>query len=88
MVWKALTDGLLEAMSRCGYVVDSPRIEWAVPRESAHGDWTTNLALTLAKPLGQPPRKIAEALAKLETVVVIDTMHSETAMQADFVLPD
>ena len=31
--------------------------------------------------------KIAEALAKLETVVVIDTMLSETAMQADYVLP-
>lgn len=31
--------------------------------------------------------KVAEALAKLETVVVIDTMLSETAMQADYVLP-
>jgi thiosulfate reductase/polysulfide reductase chain A len=31
--------------------------------------------------------KVAEALAKLETLVVIDTMLSETAMQADYVLP-
>lgn len=30
---------------------------------------------------------VAKALAKLETVVVIDTMMSETAMMADYVLP-
>jgi len=30
---------------------------------------------------------IAKALAKLETLVVIDTMLSETAMMADYVLP-
>lgn len=33
------------------------------------------------------PQKVAAALAKLETVVVIDTMLSETAMMADYVLP-
>ena len=31
--------------------------------------------------------KVAKAIAKLETVVVIDTMLSETAMLADYVLP-
>ncbi|MBA4072619.1 MAG: arginine--tRNA ligase [Gemmatimonas sp.] len=32
------------------------------PRDPAHGDWATNLAMTLAKPLGRKPREIAEAL--------------------------
>ena len=32
------------------------------PRDLAHGDWATNLAMTLAKPLGKKPREIAEAL--------------------------
>jgi arginyl-tRNA synthetase len=63
LVWNELTDGLRAAIAACGYAVDSPRIELAIPREAAHGDWTTNLALTLAKPLRLPPRKIAEALA-------------------------
>ncbi|MHB0963054.1 MAG: arginine--tRNA ligase [Gemmatimonadaceae bacterium] len=37
------------------------------PRDLAHGDWATNLAMTLAKPLGRKPREIAEALvAKLD----------------------
>jgi anaerobic selenocysteine-containing dehydrogenase len=32
-------------------------------------------------------RTVAKALANLETVVVIDTMMSETALMADYVLP-
>ncbi|MFN7053316.1 MAG: arginine--tRNA ligase, partial [Gemmobacter sp.] len=33
------------------------------PRDPAHGDMATNAAMVLAKPAGQPPRAIAEALA-------------------------
>jgi len=32
------------------------------PRESSHGDWATNLAMVLAKPLKSRPRDIAERL--------------------------
>ncbi|MBW7932486.1 MAG: arginine--tRNA ligase, partial [Gemmatimonadaceae bacterium] len=32
------------------------------PRDPAHGDWATNLALTLAKPLAKKPRDIAADL--------------------------
>ena len=32
------------------------------PRDPAFGDWTTNLAMTLARPLGRKPRELAEAL--------------------------
>jgi arginyl-tRNA synthetase len=32
------------------------------PRESLHGDWATNLAMVLAKPLKARPREIAERL--------------------------
>jgi arginyl-tRNA synthetase len=33
------------------------------PRDAAHGDMATNAAMVLAKPAGQPPRQIADALA-------------------------
>lgn len=33
------------------------------PRDAAHGDMATNAAMVLAKPAGQSPRAIAEALA-------------------------
>ena len=32
------------------------------PRDPSFGDWATNLAMTLAKPLGRKPRDIADAL--------------------------
>ena len=34
------------------------------PRQREHGDWATNVALTLAKPVGRPPRQIAEEIAE------------------------
>ena len=38
------------------------------PRDPAHGDWATNLAMMLAKPLGRKPRELADALlAALDT---------------------
>ena len=41
------------------------------PRESSHGDWATNLAMVLAKPLKSRPRDIAERLR--------DSMNLESA---------
>jgi arginyl-tRNA synthetase len=32
------------------------------PRQREHGDWATNIALTLAKPVGRPPRDIAATI--------------------------
>lgn len=40
---------------------ESVRVER--PKSREHGDWSTNIALQLAKSAGMPPRKIAEALA-------------------------
>jgi arginyl-tRNA synthetase len=65
LVWKALTDGLAEALKVTGLGGEEQlrRVELAIPRDSAHGDWTTNLALLMAKQAGRPPRAVAEALA-------------------------
>lgn len=38
-------------------------IQLTVPRQREHGDLATNLAMAIAKPLGRPPRHVAEALA-------------------------
>ncbi len=40
-------------------------VEFQTPARPEHGDLATNLALQLARPLGRPPRPIAEALAAL-----------------------
>jgi hypothetical protein len=64
LVWSALTEGFAEALKRAGLWSEErlARLELAIPREPAHGDWTTNLALLLARDAKQPPRAVAEAL--------------------------
>lgn len=45
-----------------------------VPKDSTHGDFTTNAAMLLAKKLGRPPRDIAAAL-----ITLLDTSLEGTA---------
>ncbi len=40
-------------------------IEIEIPREKSHGDFATNVAMSLARPLKQAPRGIAEALVPI-----------------------
>jgi arginyl-tRNA synthetase len=63
------------ALERAGLPDREPKFER--PRQREHGDWATNVALTLAKPVGRPPRTIAEEIvahlegtAGIERVVV------------------
>jgi len=65
LVWKALTDGLAEALRTQGIDPEPAlaRLELAIPRDPAHGDWTTNLAMLLGKQQKRAPRPLAEALA-------------------------
>ncbi len=44
--------------------VDDARVGLDRPRNPEHGDWASNVALTLAKPLGRPPRQIAEEIVQ------------------------
>ena len=65
MVWAELTEGLAAALRATGLHTAGrmARLELSIPREPAHGDWSTNLALLIAKEAGRPSRAVAEALA-------------------------
>jgi arginyl-tRNA synthetase len=65
LVWNELTEGFATALRAIGLYTPEriARLELAVPRDPSHGDWSTNLALALAKEAKRPPRAIAEALA-------------------------
>ncbi|HTR78336.1 MAG TPA: arginine--tRNA ligase [Gemmatimonadaceae bacterium] len=61
----ATTDGLREELLRVARELGAPRDTEPVleqPRDPAFGDWATNLAMVLAKPLARKPRDIAQAL--------------------------
>ncbi|PYP39442.1 MAG: arginine--tRNA ligase, partial [Gemmatimonadetes bacterium] len=51
---------LIQAAARLG--APAPDVVLERPRDPTHGDLATNLALTLAKKLGEKPRAIAERL--------------------------
>ncbi|MEX0657852.1 MAG: arginine--tRNA ligase [Egibacteraceae bacterium] len=57
---EALAGLVREALVAAGLPAADPQFER--PRQRAHGDWSTNVALTLAKPVGRPPREIAQAV--------------------------
>jgi arginyl-tRNA synthetase len=65
LVWKELTEGLAAALRAAGLHTPErmARLELAVPRDPAHGDWTTNLALIVAKEARRNPREVAQAVA-------------------------
>ena len=45
-------------------VGESPKVELERPGRRAHGDWSTSVALQLARPAGKSPRDVAEILVK------------------------
>ena len=63
---RALVVDCLGAMATEGALpggLDTAAVTVEPPRDAAHGDMATNAAMVLAKPSGQPPRVLAEALA-------------------------
>ncbi|MGH7266974.1 MAG: arginine--tRNA ligase [Candidatus Rokuibacteriota bacterium] len=58
-----LSDTVREAVARAGLApVATTDIVWDVPREAAHGDYATNVAMVLARSERRPPRQVAEAI--------------------------
>ena len=49
------------------------------PRDSSFGDWATNVAMVLAKPLGKKPRDIATALIESMSMDSIGVSSAEIA---------
>src|SRR5881296_938703 len=58
-----LTDGVRAALAAAGLPTADDCV-WEVPRQAEHGDYATNVAMTLARAAKRPPRQIADALAK------------------------
>jgi len=56
-----LAEGLKDALTAAGLPVPAD-VLWEVPREERHGDYATNVAMTLARAARQSPRKVAEAI--------------------------
>src|SRR5689334_14743143 len=58
-----LTEGVRTALGAAGLPA-AEDCAWEVPRQAEHGDYATNVAMTLARAAKRPPRQIADAVAK------------------------
>src|SRR5436853_6522669 len=61
------TDLLRAELARAAHSLGAPAdVEPLLerPRDPSFGDWATNLAMTLAKPLGRKPRELAQAIVE------------------------
>jgi arginyl-tRNA synthetase len=58
-----LTEGVRTALANAG-LPESPACLWDVPRQAEHGDYATNVAMTLARAARRPPRQIAELIVE------------------------
>jgi len=61
-VTERLTEAVRHALDRAG-VPPPATCAWEVPRQPEHGDYATNVAMTLARAARRPPRQVAEAIA-------------------------
>ncbi len=81
-IFKTVHNIVLEAVNRAvasgalALIGDFPAFVVELPREAAHGDLATNVAMVLAKAAGKPPRKIAEDikpfLEKNESILAVE----------------
>ncbi|GAA4120755.1 arginine--tRNA ligase [Knoellia locipacati] len=66
----AIRAALLEATAAGDFTADIPaEVRVERPRNRDHGDWSTNIALQLAKPAGVAPRDLATGLAARLTAI-------------------
>ena len=67
-------------LSQGAFLVDAiPEVSLEVPRERGFGDFSTNLAMQMAKTAKMPPRKVAEALIAAMDLVGTDIQKVEVA---------
>jgi arginyl-tRNA synthetase len=59
----SLLPAVTDVVGRRGGTMSVDTVPIERPRNRAHGDWATNVAMRLAKPLGIAPRELAEELA-------------------------
>jgi arginyl-tRNA synthetase len=68
LIVSILRDAIERARAAGQLTAEIPSIGTEAPRDSAHGDVASNIALTLAKPERKPPRAIAEIIKSQVTL--------------------
>ncbi|MCU0607547.1 MAG: arginine--tRNA ligase [Candidatus Edwardsbacteria bacterium] len=62
MIQDYLKSEILKALEKAGTPADPALVGFERPKQAAHGDWSTNIAMALAKQRKGNPRQLAEAI--------------------------
>jgi arginyl-tRNA synthetase len=73
---RRLADEAASALASLGIPVESKDVQLVRPARLEHGDWSTNIALIVAKSAGRPPRDIAGDLAAALREAELDEVES------------
>ena len=73
---RRLADGITTALASLGVVIESQQVQLVRPARLEHGDWSTNVALVVAKSAGRPPREMAADLAAALLAQRIDEVET------------
>ena len=75
-----LADAIVAALATLGIAMEPQEVQLVRPARLEHGDWSTNVALVVAKFAGRAPREIAGALASaLQAAPITDVLAVEVA---------
>ncbi len=70
-----LSGAVRQALDAAGLPVPD-EVAWEIPREAHHGDYATNVAMTLARTARRPPRQVAEAIvARFPSTGVVERLE-------------
>ena len=62
-VTERLTEAMRTALATAG-LPEPQDVQWEVPRQAEHGDYSSNVAMVLARPARRSPRQIADAVVQ------------------------
>ena len=75
-----LAEGIAASLAALGIPIEPGEVQLVRPARTEHGDWSTNVALVVAKAAGRSPREIAEDLAEaLRDAALEDVLEVEVA---------
>jgi len=70
---ESLLNQALDQLINNGLIKTRPVLQVSRSKDATHGDFTSNIAMMLAKPIGRPPREVAQ--------LIIDTMPQDGSIK-------
>src|ERR1019366_2299964 len=80
-----LADGVSAALATLSINVEPQQVQLVRPARLEHGDWSTNVALVVAKSAGRGPREIAADLAAALVAAGMDEVDAVEVAGPGFV---